>query len=154
MDSVDKIEGLQILDSRINEEKYHNDIEVGNIYKCSKIEKEWLSDSEWPSSHYVKQLHFTLFDKIESYKKKGTSPIDPGIYRLDDVRLIGRPKNFYARGLDVGPLMTAYTQELDNILFNLPHTPLGHIEDIIHKAAWAYYVFERIHPFLDGNGRI
>lgn len=132
----------------------HTNIELANVYKARKIEREWLKSKNQSSSNLIKMLHHTLFNGVESYTKKGITPNEPGVFRREDLILAGEPKNFYVRGTDVGPIMREYTDNLDEVLQSLPKAPLGNVEQIVNNAAWAHYVFIRIHPFLDGNGRL
>jgi Fic family protein len=133
----------------------HSKAEVSNIHRCIKLERDWLETlSEWPSEYIIRNIHATLFEGVADYENKGISPVPPGNYRLQDIQIGGQSPDYCARALDIKPLMRDYTKELDKILEKLPHTPLGNAEEIIHQAAWAYYTFARIHPFLDGNGRI
>ncbi|MBI2011922.1 Fic family protein [Candidatus Daviesbacteria bacterium] len=133
---------------------FHSFQEIGNVYRCVTIEDSWLKDRVTPGILYISELHAKLFDRVPTYYKKGLLPLPPGTFRREDIYLSSQPPNFYSRGLDVSPLMDEYARELDKIIESLPRSPLDKIEDIIHQGAWSYYVFERIHPFLDGNGRI
>lgn len=132
----------------------HGQNELSNIFVCQRLIKQWVTTPELPSSYVIHNLHQELLNGVLSYEKKGITPNAPGEYRLIDIQVEGEPENFYVRGLDVKPVMGQYTKELDGLLAELPVSPLGHVENIVHNAAWAYYIFERIHPFLDGNGRI
>ncbi|MFA5933495.1 MAG: Fic family protein [Microgenomates group bacterium] len=135
-------------------EKFHTSTEIENIYRCAKIERDWLSNPEMPSGYVITNFHATLFENVPAYLKKGMVPLQPGRYRIDDIRVTGEARNFYVSGLDVKPLMQSYTKELDERLSGLPTLPVSHTEEIMHEAAWAYYTFIRIHPYLDGNGRV
>lgn len=132
----------------------HSAMEIANVYRCGKIERDWTSDIELPSNYAITLLHATLFDSIPEYTQKGVSPNKPGNYRIEDIWVGDEDKNFYAHGLDVSFLMREYTSDLDEVLKSLPTSANGRAEVIIHQAAWAYYTFIRIHPFLDGNGRV
>jgi len=148
-------ETICIPTNQLKAEKFHTDMEIGNVYRCAKICKEWTSrPADWPSSQIIRHLHGILLENVPSYTKKGVIPLPPGCYRKDDIYVSGEPVNFYVRGLDVIPIMDEYCLELDKKLADLPSNPLCHVDEIIHQAAWAYYTFIRIHPFLDGNGRI
>lgn len=142
------------LQGGLDTEKFHTSTEIENIYRCAKVERDWLANPEMPSGYVITTFHSTLFENVPAYLKKGMVPLQPGRYRIDDIRVSGEPRNFYANGLDVKPLMQAYTKELDERLSNLPTMPKSHTDEIMHEAAWAYYTFIRIHPYLDGNGRI
>ena len=132
----------------------HSRFEIGNVFRCSRILREWLNNPTMPSNYAVTLLHATLFDKVERYSKKGLLPNKPGDYRVEDIKVSGEPENFYARGLDVKFLMREYAEQLDKVIQTLPTNPDLHTEDVINQAAWTYYTFIRIHPFLDGNGRV
>lgn len=132
----------------------HTPNELANVYRCSKLLRNWYEQPDLPSNYIITLLHATLFEGVEAYGKKGILPNDPGRYRIEDIRVSGEPPNFYARGLDVTFLMRDYAAELDRILQNLPTLPNSHVGSVIKDAAWSYYTFIRIHPFLDGNGRV
>lgn len=127
--------------------------ELGNEFKCQKLVNQWIG-SDMPSSQVIPNLHKMLMDGSEDYAKKGVLPVAPGVYRNIDVSTDGEPENYYAFGLDVSPTMGKYTKDLDDLLQNLPRSPIGNIDSIVESAARYYYAFERIHPFLDGNGRV
>ena len=127
--------------------------ELGNEFKCQKLVNQWIG-SDMPSSQVIPNLHKMLMDGSEDYAKKGVLPVAPGVYRNIDVSTDGEPENYYAFGLDVSPTMGKYTKDLDDLLQNLPRSPIGNIDSIVENAARYYYAFERIHPFLDGNGRV
>lgn len=132
----------------------HTASEIGNEFACQKHIRRWIERPAWPSSQVIPVLHKELMFGVNSYSEKGIVPLEAGSYRMENLLVGNEPENFYAQGLDVQPAMTTFTQRFDEIIRSLPHHPEGNIERIIHEAAWAYYVFTRIHPFLDGNGRI
>ena len=132
----------------------HHLQEIGNEFKCQKLVNRWISDPQLPSSLVIPLLHKELMDGSEDYSKKGILPQLPGEYRRTDVSTDGEPPNYYAYALDVSPGMGKYTRDLDGFLEKLPRSPMGSIDTIVEGAARYYYAFERIHPFLDGNGRV
>jgi fido (protein-threonine AMPylation protein) len=93
---------------------------------------------------------------VTEYSKKGLVPLLPGVYRNTDVSTSneGKDDNFYVAGTDVRPVMQQYNESLDARLKIEPLSPDEKLETTINNAAWSYYVFERIHPFLDGSGRV
>lgn len=132
----------------------HSTVEIGNVFRCNRVEKDWLHHPEMPSNYMITLLHHTLFEGVDYFLEKGMTPNKPGDYRIEDIKITGEPDNFCARGLDVKYLMRDYSAVLGQIINNLPALPNKHVPEIIHNAAWAYYAFIRIHPFLDGNGRV
>ncbi len=132
----------------------HSNSEIGNAYACQRMIKAWINNPEIPSSQIIPSIHKELNRGIDSYSMKGLMPLPPGSYRTTDVGTEGKPENFYVRGFDVSPTMQRYTDELDNVLRKEPESPASKLEETVHDAAWAYFVFEKIHPYLDGNGRV
>lgn len=51
-------------------------------------------------------------------------------------------------------LFPTYTDDLDKKLAELPSYPEGHVADIVHTAAWAYFTLVKTHPLGDGNKRL
>lgn len=130
----------------------HSVAEIDNFTVTEGAIGDW-KDTFWPSSMIVPEIHRRLLSGIDSYGKKGIIQRSPGEFRKEDIKIIREPENFYVRGTDVDPVVRQYFSALDRILQQLPEKPDEMIEGIVKNAAWAYYVFERIHPFLDGNGR-
>lgn len=143
------------MDPRPSEElTHHSRMEWENFELTTETLNYWLQNPSWPASHVIQQVHACLMSGIEGYQKKGSLPNLPGQYRKEDLgEHYGEP-NFFSRGTDVVPLMEQYSEDLDTLLKSLPPKPEGNVEQIVHSAAWAYYTFIRIHPFLDGNGRV
>ncbi len=135
-------------------EPRHSASEVGNHYSCQKLVRRWIDHPDMPSNQAIRILHGSLMSGISEYQKKGVLPIDPDAYRMTDLRVSQAPLNFFVRGLDVAPTMRSYTQELDTIIKGEHVSPETKLAQTVHDAAWAYFTFIRIHPFLDGNGRV
>ncbi len=128
--------------------------EIGNEAACQKLVRLWVRDApETKSSLVIPLLHAQLMDGVEAYQRKGLVPLPPGVYRNTDLKTGGSPENFYVRGLDVAPTMQKYTHDLDIVMHKEPSLR-NRLSEAIHDAAWAYYTFVRIHPMLDGNGRV
>jgi Fic family protein len=140
----------------IGELQHHTQTEIANHYTCQKIVRSWIHAPEYPSSQVIPTLHRELMKGVGEYSKKGLIPLAPGDYRNTDVTTNnqGKSNNFYVAGTDVRPVMQLFTSDLDSRLKVEPTSPGEKLENAIHNAAWSYYVFERVHPFLDGSGRV
>jgi Fic family protein len=137
----------------MKKEDPHESSEVINEYKCQKLIRDWTEEPETPSIQAISLLHRQLMTGSKSYAKKGIVPLAPGAFRITDVKLDQQPENFYVRGLDVSPTIRRYGHELDTFLETSHNNTQPDIEKLIREGAKFYYAFERIHPFLDGNGR-
>lgn len=133
-------------------QSHHTKDEIDNYAATEELIDGWVS-SPWPASYMIPTIHQSLLNGIEEYKTKGMIQREPGRPRKEDIRIASEPENFYVKGTDVEPILRLYYSDLDKTLSNTPKETGGNLEEIIHNAAWAYYAFERIHPFLDGNGR-
>lgn len=131
---------------------HHTRDEIDNYSATEELLDGWVA-SEWPASYMVPTIHQSLLNGVEDYKSKGLMEREPGTYRKEDIRIASEPENFYVKGTDVEAVIRDYYRDLDQVIRNMPAEIEGNLEQIIHSAAWAYYTFERIHPFLDGNGR-
>lgn len=140
-------------ENTISHELPHTRSEIANEYACQRKIKLWIQHPEIPSSQVIPELHRQLMKGIESYQVKGLVPLSPGVYRDTDVSAEGRP-NDYLNAFDVAPSMQKYCNDLDAKLRSEPSSPNAKLEETIHDASWAYFVFSRIHPYLDGNGRL
>lgn len=143
---------MELTQAGIMTEHTHTPMEIDNYIATSQILDQWVG-SEWPSSYFIPLIHKNLLAGIESYKQKGIMTRNPGEVRKEDIRVTGEPENFYVRGTDAESILRMYFDDLDLILRNQPENAQGNLGEVVHNAAWAYYAFERIHPYLDGNGR-
>lgn len=141
------------MESVTNEVAHHTPDEISNFYATQDTFQQWVKSTDWPSLHVLRDLHRNLLLGISEYQSKGAVPRQPGEFRKEDLSPPNESDNFYVRGTDVDPTIRSYAKDLDVILTKLPEAPNGNISTVIHDAAWAYYTFIRIHPFLDGNGR-
>lgn len=130
----------------------HSRLEIDNFQSTTRVLEDWVK-TEWPSSAVIPQLHIELLHGIAEYGTKGMIPNPPGEARKEDIMVTGEPENFFVRGTDVAPVLADYFRDLDKKLAALPSHPYGNLEKILETAAWSYYVFERIHPYFDCNGR-
>lgn len=93
---------------------------------------ELVKEKQPLSQSMIKQIHYlVLADKQE----------DRGVYRRVPVRIMGA-KHEPAQPYRIMPGM-------EQLLERYAHSE----EHIIPKLAWFHIEFERIHPFIDGNGR-
>lgn len=132
----------------------HTRSEIANQYASQKIIKSWIDHPQTPSSQVIPILHRELMQDIGDYQKKGLIPLEPGAYRMTNVTTADRPDNFFVAGTDVSPVMQQYTRDLDALLQQESSSPKERLQETVQDAAWAYYTFIRIHPYLDGSGRM
>jgi len=88
-----------------------------------------------------KKISQEIIQRIHEFVMKGILT-NPGQYRNENVRITGariRPPSY----LKIVKLMEEYIQNIDKL-------KLGTIK----KAAFIHHEFVRIHPFIDGNGRV
>ena len=91
------------------------------------------------SSSFIKDLHYLIFNLAYSYYPKLIKkPI--GAYRNEEVRISGTNTKL--------TLPHLISQELENLLYRF-NDKLD-----LEKIAKFHALFEKIHPFIDGNGRI
>lgn len=108
--------------------------EVVNLADCCFYLQECLTDKCELTVQFIKELHQKLLKDIDQ-KNAGT-------FRSIDVAITGAkvsPPNF----MDVPHLVQAIVAKANSIK--------GHP---IQQAAWLHWAFARVHPFVDGNGRI
>jgi len=88
-----------------------------------------------------KKISQEIIQQIHEFVMKGILT-NPGHYRTENVRITGakiRPPSY----LKIVKLMDEYIQNIDKL-------KLGTIK----KAVFIHHEFVRIHPFIDGNGRV
>lgn len=142
------------VEAKANDIAHHTSGEIENFEQAQIIFEEWLEEKKgWPSLFAIREIHKAVLKDIKSYKEKGAVPREPGEFRKEDLLPPNEAENFYVRGSDVYSTVRRFSEDLDSVLSNLPSDPKGNISTIVQNAAWAYYTFVRIHPFLDGNGR-
>jgi len=128
----------------------HTSNEFQNLWTCQKLIRLWTDHPEWNAYETIPILYRAL------YTGEGQSPRSNGtlsmaqIVRTTETHLSGFPSNLLPDAQHAYLLVAKYSDELDRILRDKPKLMQKAIED----AALAYYVFKRIHPFPDGNGRI
>jgi len=88
-----------------------------------------------------KKISQEIIQQIHEFVMKGILT-NPGQYRTENVRITGakiNPPNY----LKIVKLMDEYIQNIEKLKLQT-----------IKKAAFIHHVFVRIHPFIDGNGRV
>ena len=128
----------------------HGQDEFRNLWVCQKIIRDWTDHPEWESYEVLPVLYKALHLGERNTVGNHSSPKLAGVVRTTEARLSGSPENLLPDSRYVYLLTSKYSTKLDERLRQKPKTMRKAIED----AAFAYYVFDRIHPFPDGNGRI
>ncbi len=127
---------------------------ISRIHTCQKYVDKWVH-SEWSSYKAIPMLYTALFHG------EAVSPDDPDapsmhkITRTTDIRISSQPRNFCVPGTHVGLLVGKYCDLVDGMLRETPKTFEGeNVDKVVENASKAYYIFERLHPLPDGNGRV
>ena len=91
-------------------------------------------------SSFIKDIHTIMFeDALKVAPQFVSKPI--GVYRLDER---------YIKGVDIKlSLPNKISNDIENLLYRF-HSNNMSLEDI----AEFHILFERVHPFADGNGRV
>lgn len=125
-------DGVTIPDKTVveHQEAKNHQAALGNMM-------QWLSTHQNPkemTEEWVKKLHAILMNGIRT---------DAGMYRRHAVRIIGTH------------VPTANFLKVDERMKELMHTVhKTSSEDIVPTMANVHALFEKIHPFSDGNGRV
>ncbi len=103
------------------------------------VVREASDRSKLLNTSFIKDLHYLLFKPaLDVTPLLVAKPI--GAYRTSEVMIAGA--NF------TPTIPTLISQELENLLFRLPSNNLT-----LAQIALFHAEYERIHPFIDGNGR-
>ena len=133
-----------------NDAVSHSRREFGNLWASQSLIRDWASHPEWRSRDVLPCLYISLSTERKSTPRVQNSPKLGNTIRARNIFLRGFARDLLVEPKYVYPLITKFSDKLDEILRQSPKTT----EQAIGDAAFAYYIFERIHPFLDGNGRI
>jgi len=142
---------------------YHSDAIEGNtltLQETKLVLEEGVTIGGKPLKDHIEARNdaeaFDLMIKLVKSKKKISQEIiqqihefvmkgiltNPGQYRTENVRITGakiRPPSY----LKIVKLMDEYVRNIEKLKFQT-----------IKKAAYIHHEFVRIHPFIDGNGRV
>ena len=135
----------------ISADTRHSSGEFKNLWVTQGVVREWVAHPKWDSYDVLPVLYTALHTGKKYVPGAQNAPTLAEIVRNTTAHLPWpAPGNLLAEPENVYLLVSRYSRELDEILRRVPRTT----EQTIHDAALAYYVFDRIHPFPEGNGRI
>lgn len=129
------IETKAILEDNISigGKKLREIFEIVNHQKAYKYIKEKILDNKELSEEIMKDIHQIVNEKI----------LNGGIYRNETVKIVGASHKPPV-GLEMFDQIRAFYEDMER------NRSLG----IIEYIAWVHAEFVRIHPFIDGNGRV
>lgn len=133
-----------------NPQEIHSSGELKNLWTCQGIIRDWTSHPEWSSYDVLPVLFVALHTGRKTLRGKRSAPTLASTIRNSDAFLTDAPGDLLAPHEDIYMLTSQYSKWLDEVLREKPKSLPKAIED----AAKAYYIFDRIHPFPDGNGRV
>lgn len=119
-----------------------------DLYPCQRLIKEWVDHPNRGSYEVLPRL-FTALHRGE-HALTGRPPTLAEVVRNTSAIISGSPSDLLVPPEQVYLLASRYTDDLDRIIRTKPKP----METAIEDAAFSYYVFDRIHPFPDGNGRV
>jgi len=108
-------------------------IEARNDAEAFDLMMELVSSKKKFSQEIIQQIHEFVMEGIVK---------NPGQYRTENVRITGAKINPPSY-LKIIKLMDEYIQNIEKLKLQT-----------IKKAAFIHHEFVRIHPFIDGNGRV
>ena len=103
------------------------------------IIREANDKSKALDSSFIKDLHYLIFSNAQRVSPQLIrKPI--GAYRTDEARIVGAERELASPH--------KISQEIENLLYRFPSNQLT-----LKQIAEFHTLYERIHPFADGNGR-
>jgi Fic family protein len=116
--------------------------EQKNQKDCYEFLRPKLAQREPLSLELIKQVHFELTKGTYDERRYIANKERPGEFKKHDY-VVGR--------YDVGSAADEVEKELSELIDELNSTE---IKDVLKATAYFHGVFENIHPFADGNGRV
>lgn len=115
---------------------------IYNHYKAALMVREQLEQTTELTEDFVKDLHEQLVEGIT----------DGGLYRNTNIRIAG--SNYIpCDSVKVYDRMKKYFLDVTSE-FDIISSSGGVYHTTLEKIAYAHLQFAKIHPFLDGNGRL
>ncbi|WP_333662050.1 Fic family protein [Acinetobacter sp.] len=108
--------------------------EVINLADACIYLQDCLDDHQELSVSLIKELHQKLLMKLDD--------VNAGIFRSVDVAISG------------AKISPPTHMDVDSLIRKVIEVEKNSELHPIHKAAWIHWAIARIHPFVDGNGRI
>lgn len=128
----------------------HTGNEFKNLWVTQGVIRDWVAHPQWDSYDVLPVLYSALHTGRKYTPGSQIAPKLAEVVRNTTAFLPEAPGNLLVDPEHVYLLASQYSRTLDEILRRTPRTT----EQTIHDAAFAYYVFDRVHPFPDGNGRM
>lgn len=128
----------------------HSPNEFKNLWACQKVVRDWTQNPGWESYDVLPVIYTALHTGQLFHPGASNAPKLADVVRSDDAKITGFSPDIPPKGSQVYLLISKFSTRLDEILADTPKTT----EQAVADAAFAYYVFTRIHAFPEGNGRI
>ena len=115
---------------------------IYNHYKAFQMVRDQLEKTNEITEDFVKDLHEVLVDGLS----------EGGLYRNTNLRINGS-KYIPCDYVKVYDRMKKYYINVTSP-FDIVTSARGTYSTVLEKIAYAHLEFSKIHPFLDGNGRL
>lgn len=125
-----------VLEGRKSTLEEKREIAIKNYYKAFNYVLEMVRNNVKFDEETLKDLHELIMDEVNV----------GGLYRNVDISIQGS-KHTPPGHIKVYDRMKKYFNTLDE-------HPTNSFEDIISKASYSLLQLDKIHPFLDGNGKL